>query len=196
MKLILTDTNPRMCAAWQQSFGGATNVEILCGPFHDLPVFDCLVCATNSFAFMDSGIDQALRDFFGMQIQQTAHQAIIELWGGELPVGACEIIETGHDEHPYLALTPTMRTTKPIAGSDVPYVAMWAMLNAARRHGNIETVACPGIGTAIGGYPADKAAALMALAWQNFRRPPAALTHERASQTELAINEIVYGPGS
>lgn len=191
MKLILVDINPQMCSQWWRAFDGLEGVEIVLGPFQSVESFDCFVSASNSYAFMDGGVDKAIREHFGMQVQATAQRTIIERWSGELPVGACEIIPTGNDKHPWLALTPTMRTPKPIISSDVPYVAMWAMLNAVRRHGQIESVACPGLGTWIGRYPLDKAADLMALAYRNFLSPPAQLTSVRAYATEGQITDIV-----
>lgn len=192
VKLILVDINPQMCAQWRTAFDGLENVEIVRGPFQSLDSFDCFVSASNSFAFMDGGVDKAIRDHFGIQLQATAQRTIIEKWGGELPVGACEIIPTGNTKHPWLALTPTMRTPKPIVGTDVPYTAMWAMLNAVRRHGQIASVACPGLGTAIGRYPLDKAAQLMALAYRNFLRTPVQLTTGRALATEQQISDIIH----
>ncbi len=48
-----------------------------------------------------------------------------------------------------------MRVPISIAGTDIPYVAIWAMLLALRRHNRqqeqqIRTVVCPGLGTGIG----------------------------------------------
>jgi O-acetyl-ADP-ribose deacetylase (regulator of RNase III) len=83
-----------------------------------------------------------------------------------------------------------------IAGTDVPYVAMWAMLLAVRRHNQlsqhqINTVACPGLGTGIGRIDYDEAARQMALAYDNFLYPPKHLNCFVAASRQLLIWEGV-----
>jgi O-acetyl-ADP-ribose deacetylase (regulator of RNase III) len=60
-----------------------------------------------------------------------------------------------------------------IQGTDIPYVAMWAMLLAIRRYNqkypnSIKSVVCPGLGIGIGRVPYSKAARQMALAYDHF----------------------------
>jgi O-acetyl-ADP-ribose deacetylase (regulator of RNase III) len=90
-------------------------------------------------------------------------------------VGTSIIVATGHPQHPWLAHTPTMRVPMPIVGTDIPYIAMWAMLLAVRQHNRhcdrqITTIACPGLGTGIGRIPPTEAARQMALAYDSPRR--------------------------
>ena len=64
-KLILVDLKPALCTAFQKYFSGLPSVEIVNGYFEELPEFDCMVSAGNSFGLMDGGVDAAIIRFFG-----------------------------------------------------------------------------------------------------------------------------------
>ncbi|MEB3217952.1 MAG: macro domain-containing protein [Nostocales cyanobacterium 94392] len=194
MKLILVAPNSLLTEAFQQHFNDFPNVEIVNNYFEWLPVFDCLVSPANSFGIMDGGMDAAIIKFFGSKLQDKVQQRILTDYLGEQPVGTSMIVETGNLKHPFLAHTPTMRVPMSIAGTDVPYVAMWAMLLAVRRHNQlsehqINTVACPGLGTGIGRVPYHEAARQMALAYDNFLHPPKHLNCFVAASRQLLIWE-------
>ena len=155
MKLILVAPNSQLFAAFQQHFSYLPNIEIVNDYFEWLPEFDCLVSPANSFGMMDGGMDAAIIRFFGHSLMTKVQQYILKEFFGEQPVGTSFIVETGHPKHPFLAHTPTMRVPMSIAGTDIPYVAMWAMLLAVRRYNQssdrkIGSIACPGLGTGIG----------------------------------------------
>jgi hypothetical protein len=51
-------------------------IEIVVGKFEEIPSFDCVATAGNSFGLMDAGMDLAVLKFFGPQLQEknsTAH---------------------------------------------------------------------------------------------------------------------------
>jgi O-acetyl-ADP-ribose deacetylase (regulator of RNase III) len=194
LKLILVAPNPLLCAAFQQNFNYLPNVEIVNNYFEWLPDFDCLVSPANSFGMMDGGIDAAIIRFFGRSLMARVQQRILEDYLGEQPVGTSMIVETGHHKHHFLAHTPTMRVPMIIAGTDIPYIAMWAMLLAIRRHNQhakqkINTIACPGLGTGIGRVPYTEAARQMALAYDHFLYPPKRLNCIVAAERQLQIWE-------
>lgn len=192
LKLILVDPKPDLCAAWKTHFEGLSNVEIVNGRFEKLPEFDCMVSAANSFGLMDGGVDLAIIRFFGRPLEQRVQAYIIENYLGEQPIGTSFIIETGHEKHPFIAHTPTMRIPMTIALTDNVYVAMWAMLLAVHHHNlsnarKIETIACPGLGTATGQVPSEEAARQMALAYRNFLNPPGAISWRYADGRQEKI---------
>ena len=194
MKLILVAPSSELFAAFQQHFSYLPNVEIVNNYFEWLPAFDCLVSPANSFGMMDGGMDAAIVKFFGDSLMTKVQQHILEEFLGEQPVGTSFIIETGHPKHPFLAHTPTMRVPMSIAGTDIPYIAMWAMLLTVRRHNQhterkINSIACPGLGTGIGRVPYDEAARQMALAYDNFLHPPKFLNCIVAADRQLQIWE-------
>lgn len=194
MKLILVAPNTQLFAAFQKHFSYLPNIEIVNDYFEWLPEFDCLVSPANSFGMMDGGMDAAIIRFFGHSLMTKVQQYILREFLGEQPVGTSFIVETGHSKHPFLAHTPTMRVPMSIAGTDIPYVAMWAMLLAVRRHNQssdrkIDSVACPGLGTGIGRVPYHEAARQMALAYDNFLHPPKFINCIVAAERQLQIWE-------
>ncbi|NEQ69129.1 MAG: phage tail protein [Symploca sp. SIO2D2] len=194
MKLILVAPNSQLFAAFQQHFSYLPNIEVVNNYFEWLPEFDCLVSPANSFGMMDGGMDAAIIRFFGHSLMAKVQQYILKEFLGEQPVGTSFIVETGHPKHPFLAHTPTMRVPMSIAGTDIPYVAMWAMLLAVRRYNQssdrkIDSVACPGLGTGIGRVPYPEAARQMALAYDNFLHPPKFLNCIVAAERQLQIWE-------
>ncbi len=62
MKLILADPNPLLCTAFHEHFKELSNVEIINDYFENLPEFDCMVSAANSFGLMTG--DLQMQDKF------------------------------------------------------------------------------------------------------------------------------------
>lgn len=178
LHLILVDPNPDLCDEWRSAFEKLPHVEIVNGRFEELPRYDCIVSAANSFGLMDGGVDLAIISYFGIELMDRVQQHILVEYLGEQPVGTSFIIETGNKLHPYLAHTPTMRVPMAIDRTENVYAAMWAMLLAVdqynrRQLGKIESVACPGLGTATGRMPPREAARQMATAYRWYlNRPP------------------------
>ncbi|MCK4303118.1 MAG: macro domain-containing protein [Candidatus Eisenbacteria sp.] len=181
-----------MCAALRSHFKGMANTEVVNGRFQDLPEFCCMVSPANSFGLMDGGVDDAIVGFFGCSLERRVQQLIREEFGGEQPVGTSIIVETDYPRHPFVAHTPTMRIPMLIAGTDNVYVAMWAMLQAVRRHNRgadrpIRIVACPALGTGAGGMAPDEAARQMALAYEYSLAPPAEMDWTAADKRHEKI---------
>jgi O-acetyl-ADP-ribose deacetylase (regulator of RNase III) len=192
LKLILVDPIPELCDEWKQKFDGIRAVSIVNGCFEDLPEFDCMVSAGNSFGLMDGGVDLAIIRYFGLELMDRVQEHIMEHFRGEQPVGTSFILKTNHLTHPFLAHTPTMRMPMAISKTDNVYQAMWAVLLAVWRHNQIEeqkinTVACPGLGTMTGQVPFHRAAKHMALAYKNFLYPPEAISWPYATTRQNAI---------
>lgn len=195
-KLILVDPNSAMCFGFQEHFHDLPDVEIVNGRFEYLPAFDCMVSAANSFGLMDGGVDLAINNYFGDQLQNRVQQRILKEFRGEQPIGTSLVVETQHEAHPYLAHTPTMRVPMTISKTDNVYLAMWAMLLAvwnfnkmAEQAGNqpLKVVACPGLGTGIGRMGYREAARQMSLAYRKFLNPPNAITWPYATKRQMDI---------
>ncbi len=192
MKLILVDNRAMVCAAFHTYFDELPDVEIISSPFEEIAEYDCMVSPANSFGLMDGGIDAAITRYFGQQLMNRVQKFIISEYLGEQPVGTCLIIETGHNKHPFLAHTPTMRVPMAIAHTDNVYLAMAAMLRAVHLHSRtaerkIESVVCPGLGTGTGNVPFREAARQMALAYRNFLNPPSYIDWAYASQRQSDV---------
>lgn len=190
-KLFLVDPKEELCIAWKKVFTIFPEVEIVCGRFEEINQFDCMVSAANSFGLMDGGVDRAIFDFFGSQLEKRVQERIIRAFSGEQPVGTSFIIETNHSMHPYLAHTPTMRVPMPINGTDNVYHAMKAMLDAVKvfneKEVKIETVVCPGLGTATGRMSFEIAANQMSLAYKNHKKVPQELSWDFAASRNAEI---------
>ena len=194
MKLILVAPNPALTMAFQEYFYYLPDVEVINNSFEEVSNYDCLVSPANSFGLMDGGIDAAIIQYFGKELMIEVQKNILTEYLGEQPVGTCLIVETKHPKHPFLAHTPTMRVPMSVKGTDIPYVAMWAMLLEVRRHNlhqkrKIESVLCPGLGTGIGKVPYTEAARQMALAYDHFVYPPTSINTFFAAERQLQIWE-------
>jgi O-acetyl-ADP-ribose deacetylase (regulator of RNase III) len=194
LKLILVAPERSLYEAFQKHFSYLPKVQIVNNYFEWIINFDCLVSPANSFGMMDGGMDAAIVNFFGRSLEEKVQQIILEDYLGEQPIGTSLIVETNHPKHPFLAHTPTMRVPMTIVGTDIPYVAMWAMLLAVRQHNKtskrkIDTIVCPGLGTGIGRVPYSEAARQMALAYDRFLYPPKFINCFVAASRQLQIWE-------
>jgi O-acetyl-ADP-ribose deacetylase (regulator of RNase III) len=195
MQLIIVDRGKEFCDVARWQFRERPEVQFVCGKFEDLPGYDCVVTAGNSFGLMDAGMDLAVVRYFGRQVMEEIQRLIVEDYLGEQPVGTCLIVPTGHPAHPFVAHAPTMRIPMNIAGTDHVYLAMWAALTVVHRHNRsgarkIETLACPGLGTGTGGVDVLEAALQLRLAYEHFLKPPAVINPTFAQQRH---ERVYYG---
>ncbi|MFT5917158.1 MAG: O-acetyl-ADP-ribose deacetylase (regulator of RNase III) [Bacteroidia bacterium] len=194
-KLILVAPNPALCEEFRKSFAQYVEVEVVNDFFEKITEFDCMVSAANSFGLMDGGVDLAITRFFGWELQTRVQDKIIKEFRGEQPVGTSIIVKTNHQKHPFIVHTPTMRVPLPITRMDNVYKAMFAMLLAVTKHNEqsnqkINTVVCPGLGTATGKVKPREASRQMELAYRNFMNPPSKINWDYALKRQ---QEIIYG---
>ena len=195
MRLILVDKGIEFCDVLRWRFRAHPEVKIVCGPFEDLPSFDCVVTAGNSFGLMDAGMDLAVVRFFGRHVMERIQKQILDDYLGEQPVGTCVIVPTDHPVHPFVAHSPTMRAPMNILGTDHVYLALWAALTAIHRHNRSQTrkidcLACPGLGTGTGGMDSLEASLQLLLAFEHFQKPPQFLNPSVAQQRH---ERVYYG---
>ncbi|HTV40365.1 MAG TPA: macro domain-containing protein [Candidatus Sulfotelmatobacter sp.] len=208
MRFILVSRGKDFCDVLRWQFRSHPEVEIVCGRFEDLPAFDCVITAGNSFGLMDAGMDLAIVRYFGRHVMEQIQKRILEDYLGEQPVGTCIIVPTGHPSHPFVAHCPTMRVPMNIQGTDHVYLALWAALTAVHRHNRsepangehakawtpnaakINSIACPGLGTGTGGMEAVEASLQLRLAYEHFCRPPAYLNPSVAQDRH---EKVYYG---
>lgn len=192
IKLILVDVNPHMCAAWKAAFGNHKNVEVVNDYFQNIPEYDCMVSAANSYGRMDGGIDGHITDYFGQQLMDRVQAHIIEHFLGEQPIGTSFIIPTHHNKHTFLAHTPTMRIPENIAHTDNVYHGMRATLLAVHHHNKssdqkINSIACPGLGALTGQVPFEKVARQMERAYVSVIEPLTELSWENIMHMRRSI---------
>lgn len=168
MKLHLVDLNEALVAAWQREFARFPEVEICCGSILEVAA-TAIVSPANSYGFMDGGVDRAYAAFFGPTFERLVYDTIARRPEGLLPVGAAEVIATGHSRIPYVVLAPTM-----LMPEHVPALhssrALRAALRAVARMNDIKDLYCPGLGTGVGGVEPSDAAREMAAAYADAKR--------------------------
>jgi O-acetyl-ADP-ribose deacetylase (regulator of RNase III) len=175
-RIFLLDHRGALARAWQRAFADIEGVEVRVADFFAQPA-DAMVSPANSFGCMDGGLDLAIRDTLGHGVQSSVQEVIRERHHGELPVGAAEVVETGHASWPFLVVAPTMRVPESVAQTLHPYLAFRAALLAVRRFNEkagasrIRSLVCPGLGTGIGEVEPDRCAVQMRMAFLQVREP-------------------------
>lgn len=151
MKIILTDLAPKILDAWAEFFSNEEDVTIVENNIAKIEC-DAIVSPANSFGFMDGGLDHALSERFGWDLEKRLQKIIKELPEGELLVGQALILETGDKLVPFLISAPTMRipTNFNIDTSINAYLAMKAILIKAKSDNRISSVAVPWLCTGVG----------------------------------------------
>ena len=172
MQIVLASTDDDLVRSWESTCGNIENVKIYRGSIFDVKC-DAIVSPTNSFGFMDGGLDLEISQYFGGHVQERLQKSIQTRHHGELLVGMAEVINTDHAEVPYLIAVPTMRVPTVLTDTVNVYLATRAILTLVKfgtvpdgtpvKH-IIETIAIPGLGTGIGKVPLDICAHQMKVA--------------------------------
>lgn len=151
MKIILAGLSAKLLHAWTTFFGEEKEVTIIEADITKVKC-DATVSPANSFGFMDGGLDYALSERFGWDLEKKLQQLIKDLPEGELLVGQAILLETGDDDVPFLISAPTMRipTNFNIDTSVNAYLAMKAILIKAKSDSRINSVSIPGLCTGVG----------------------------------------------
>ena len=177
-RIVLVDRNGPLARAWEHAFEDQREVEVHVGDFFDFPA-DAMVSPANSFGIMDGGLDHAIRDRLGFEVQRSAQAMILERYHGEMPVGAAEVVAADHAHWRYLIVAPTMRVPENVARTVHAYLAFRAVLlavarfNARPEHRDapIESVLCPGLGTGVGRLDPERCAVQMRMALLQVKAP-------------------------
>ena len=163
-----------MVACWKKEFEGYSSVTVKQGDIVEQRC-DAVVSPANSYGFMDGGIDYALSEFFGWDLQTRLQELIKDAHDGELLVGRAEVLSTAHERIPHLVSAPTMRIPMALEAHSVnPYLATKAAYLAIRKfnsengNGTIKSVAFPGMGSGVGRFPYHLAAKQMRQAYDDI----------------------------
>ena len=169
LKIILAGLDKGLLRAWEDAFIHCKDVTLHEGDITKLEC-DAVVSPANSFGFMDGGLDYALSERFGWDLEKKVQALIKALPEGELLVGRSLVVETGDKMIPLLISAPTMRipTNFNISTSVNAYLAMKAILIAATSDARIRSVAIPGLCTGVGGMEQAIAATQMFAAYKEI----------------------------
>ena len=185
MKIYLRDKNEALVKDWAIVFSEEADVHVSCGDiFEEGPWLDvqAIVSPANSFGFMDGGIDFIYSTYFGWEIGDLLRALLQEKYDGELLVGDAVVIDMRETKPqnpllqervnriPYLISAPTMRVPSNVSKTVNAYLAFKATLKVAKKHG-IESLLCPGLGTAVGQMPTANCAIQMYEAYKHYDPP-------------------------
>lgn len=129
MKVIIFDINEHIINVCKERFKD-TDVECIVRPVSEIDA-DFIVTAGNSCGEMSGGIDLAVRNHFGYNIQYSVKDEINFGWNGFLPVGRLVIVPTRtihynetESDVQHLIYAPTMEQPGFVINKeDVYYVA-------------------------------------------------------------------------
>src|SRR5690242_641121 len=155
LQLTVCDLRDDCLTAVRQRFAGIDSVVSEKADITKLRR-DAWATAGNSFGDMGGGVDRAIDQFFGGLAQTAVQEAIRRDFFNELPVGSAVVVRPSVKK-PALIYAPTMRVPGNVGTTINAYLAMRAILIAAIK-GGIKTLACPTLGTGIGGLTPDDAA--------------------------------------
>ena len=127
MKIVLADLQGQLIEAWQAVGSEKEYVTTYQGSIFEVEC-DALVSPANSFGYMDGGLDMAISQFFGWQVQERLQEKIQSKHYGELLVGTSEIVETDHAKIPYVISAPTMRIPMILKDTVNVYLAIRGLL--------------------------------------------------------------------
>ena len=166
-ELILAALDTTILDAWEPVGSDLPWVRTHSGSILDVPC-DAVVSPSNSFGFLDGGIDLIYSHYFGWGVQDRLQERIRARHDGELLVGRAEIVPTGDEAIPYLISAPTMRVPQPLGDSIHPYLAARAVLllwrdgtfSEGEAEGRpvrevVHRIAVPGLGTGTGQVSPD-----------------------------------------
>ena len=157
MVLTLFDINEKMCAAWEYEFASIADVQIINTDLQNLEKHEYLVTAGNSYGIMDGGIDLAVRNMLGIEIQDCVQWEAVRRYKGVIPIGGYVTVDVLHPKFDYLIYAPTMVEPMVIPSSNV-YIVMSTILRDFR---NAKSIACCGLGSLAGGLPCEVVAKAM-----------------------------------
>ena len=190
--ILLVDRTPALATAWRRAFSQYDHVEVVEGDYFSRPA-DAMVSPANSFGIMDGGLDLAIRNRLGSQVQRRVQQVILDRHHGELPVGQAEFVETENREWPRLIVAPTMRVPESVSRTVNAYLAFRAILLAVARFNResagsqIASLVCPGLGTGVGAMPAERCSVQMALALRQVSQPPRIPSFQQIHEIHRAL---------
>jgi O-acetyl-ADP-ribose deacetylase (regulator of RNase III) len=174
VKVVLVDINPKMIAAWRDTFEENPEVEIVQGSMLDQAV-SAWVAPTNSGGRMDGGLDLVIKKNLGDSVEKAVQSQIKMLYAGSMPVGRTTCVPTGKIQPRFLISTPTMGgSSEDISDTLNVALACAAAFQAVhtqneKEPGSIRSVALPGLGANTGRVPAEICADLMWTAYNLFR---------------------------
>lgn len=141
-------------------------------------VADAAIAPTNSFGYLDAGIDGAFARRFGRRLQRALQERIGLDFDGEMPVGEALVLPTGDLSMPFVVAAPASQFPSAIATEPLLYRSLIAAFraidawNVVEEGPPIERVIMPDVAQACAGWEIDRLAPQVRRAievWQQSR---------------------------
>lgn len=182
IKIYLLDYNQKMTSAWNNSFRGIENVEVINTTFEDFVAsnqVEVIVSPANAYGLMDGGYDLAISKVFGYGLQLKVQKAIIEKFNGEQPTAI--VLNISINEFQQLYHIPSMRIPQKITDYGIIYQCTRAVLMEAINN-NVKNIVIPAFGGECGMVPYVIIADMMRKAYDQLNENVTEINWGYASQ--------------
>lgn len=179
MRILFFDINSDKINQYQSVLKGTKNVYFYHGSLDDVMSkysVDILVSPANSFGVMTGGIDRDIANKYPMVIDNVKNKInesnFVDSGGRKyIPVGKCEAVKLDNQKK-VMIIAPTMFLPKNIVGTNNVYLAFNAILDKIEKlkYTNYDVVvACPCLGTGVGGLTGTESANQILKSFNIFR---------------------------
>ena len=146
---------------YRAMLGDIPGISVVDGPLLEGCVADAVIAPTNSFGYLDAGMDAAFLRRFGRRLQRSLQERIAWEFDAELPVGEALILATGDLTLPFVVAAPATHLPGTISTEPMVYRSIHAALRAvevANARGElppIESVILPDIASIVPGWETE-----------------------------------------
>jgi len=161
-RIELRSPIPAHADLYRALLGDIAGVSIVDGPLLEGCIADAVIAPTNSFGYLDSGLDGAFARRFGRRLQRSLQERIACEFDAELPVGEAVIMPSGDFTLPFVVMAPATQLPSGIAKEPMIFRAIDAAIrsiarwNAADEMPPIESVIIPDIAGIARGWDDDR----------------------------------------
>jgi O-acetyl-ADP-ribose deacetylase (regulator of RNase III) len=161
---------------YRSLLGDIPGVSVVDGPLLEGCVADAVIAPTNSFGYLDAGIDSAFARRFGRRLQRSLQERIGCEFDAEMPIGQAAVIPSGDLALPFVVAAPATQFPGVIAVEPMIYRSLFAALraidawNLADEGPIIESVIMPDIARIVHGWDADRLILQLREALEEWRR--------------------------
>lgn len=158
----LRTADARNADHFRATLGDIPEMLIEQGPLLADTAKDAVIAPTNSFGYLDSGLDGLFSRRFGGRLQRALQEQIACEWAGELPVSESVIVATGDFGLPFLIAAPATRLPGSITAEPNMYLSLLAALravddwNALDEGPYMECVVLPDMSRYLPGWTAER----------------------------------------
>lgn len=156
--------SPEAALTYRSMLGDLRGIAVSDRPLLEGCVADAAIAPTNSFGYLDAGIDGAFARRFGRRLQRALQERIGLDFDGEMPVGEAVVIPTGDLSLPFVVAAPASQFPSAIATEPLLYPSLVAAFraidawNVVEEGPPIERIVLPDVARGCPGWDAERLA--------------------------------------